>query len=402
MTQAAPAPADKGGGGGQGGAQRGGGQSAGGGERGGGQSGGRRAEAAANDPIPVLEGGRVVGQKTPEDARKEGLTVVDLSDDWLPTSSRRRRTSRSRCGRFCSTWRTGGSRTGRQYARPHEDRFFEVFGIFPSLNLVRRRLADKKRHACHDKVKDGVLEELSAKNVIPPEELEKVPNPNPETRAETPMVTTGRTDLAAAFDRARKAGRDRDAGPPALRGHAARQGDPGPDGSLDPEGLKVYQHLHQLADNSKIDADIRAVLLGDSREHDFRLLLRVLRERIVDATGLLEDGSALGAQGQVQGGCWTAPSSSRWRCRRKGAIRRAAPRRTPLRRRARPLRRPRATRRRRRRVGQDHPGARSDRAGHPRGQPRRWAGSHRRPGSRTSCRRPRRRRERRRARERRR
>jgi hypothetical protein len=73
------------------------------------------------------------------------------------------------------------------------------------------------------------------------------------------------------------------------------------------EGLKVYQHLHQLADNSKIDADTRAVLLGDSREHDFRLLLRVLRERIVDATGLLEDGSAIGAQGQVQGRLLDSP-----------------------------------------------------------------------------------------------
>src|SRR3954451_13886859 len=42
------------------------------------------AQAAANDPIPVLEGGRVVGEKTTENAGKEGLTVVDLSDCWLP------------------------------------------------------------------------------------------------------------------------------------------------------------------------------------------------------------------------------------------------------------------------------------------------------------------------------
>ena len=53
--------------------------------------------------------------------------------------------------------------------------------------------------------------------------------------------------------------------------------------------------------------DTRAVLLGDSREHDFRLLLRVLRERIVDATGLLEDGSAVGVQGQVQGRVLDSP-----------------------------------------------------------------------------------------------
>ena len=35
------------------------------------------AEAAAKEPIPVLEGGKVVGEKTAEAARKEGLTVVD-------------------------------------------------------------------------------------------------------------------------------------------------------------------------------------------------------------------------------------------------------------------------------------------------------------------------------------
>ena len=73
------------------------------------------------------------------------------------------------------------------------------------------------------------------------------------------------------------------------------------------EGLKVYQHLQMLADNAKIDPDTRTVLLGDSREHDFRALLRVLRERVVDATGLLEDGSALGVQGQVQGRVLDSP-----------------------------------------------------------------------------------------------
>ncbi len=47
--------------------------------------------------------------------------------------------------------------------------------------------------------------------------------------------------------------------------------------------------------------------MGDSREHDFRMLLRVLRERVVDATGLLEDGSALGVAGQVQGRVLDSP-----------------------------------------------------------------------------------------------
>ena len=107
--------------------------------------------------------------------------------------------------------------------------------------------------------------------------------------------------------------------------------------------------------------------MGDSREHDFRLLLRVLRERVVDATGLLEDGSAAGCPAaRCRGACWTAPSSSRWPCqrtKRRPARRRAAPRRQAH-----------------RRAGTDPPPladasakitarAGSDRRGHPRGQP---------------------------------
>jgi hypothetical protein len=265
------------------------------------------AEAAASNPIPVIEGGRVVGQKTPADARKEGLTVVDLSDDWLPYVFSETPDKPQPLRPFLLDLANGRLKTGRQYARAHEDRFFEVFGIFPSLNLVRRRLADKRRHACHDRVKDGVLEELSAKNVIPPEELEKVPNPNPATRAETPMVTTGRTisprPLTEQEKRAVIAMQAHLRCEDLLRGKAT----PGRMDRWTAEGLKVYQHLHQLADNSKIDADTRAALLGDSREQDFRLLLRVLRERVVDATGLLEDGSAVGVQGQVQGRVLDSP-----------------------------------------------------------------------------------------------
>jgi hypothetical protein len=265
------------------------------------------AEAIANNPIPVIEGGRVVGQKTPADARKEGLTVVDLSDDWLPYVFSETPDKPQPLRPFLLDLANGRLKTGRMYARAHEDRFFEVFGIFPSLNLVRRRLADKRRHTCHDRVKDGVLEELSAKNVIPPEELEKVPNPNPETRAETPMVTTGRTisprPLTEQEKRAVIAMQAHLRCEDLLRGKAT----PGRMDRWTAEGLKTYQHLHQLADSSKIDADTRAVLLGDSREHDFRLLLRVLRERIVDATGLLEDGSAVGVQGQVQGRVLDSP-----------------------------------------------------------------------------------------------
>jgi hypothetical protein len=257
--------------------------------------------------IPIVDGGKVTGQTTPESAATQGLTVVDLSDDWLPYVFSETPDKPQPLRPYLLDLANGRYRPSHDYARAREDRFFEVFGIFPSLNLVRRRLADKKRHACHDRVKDGVLEELAPKNVIPPEELEKIPNPNPATRDETPMITTGKTisprPLTEMEHRAVIAMQAHLRCEDLLSGKAV----PGRMDRRTAEGLKTYQHLHQLADNSKIDADTRAVLLGDSREHDFRLLLRVLRERVVDATGLLEDGSALGTQGTVQGRMLDSP-----------------------------------------------------------------------------------------------
>lgn len=263
------------------------------------------AEARGGDSpsseILIVEGGNAAGQTTRESAPGSGLTVIDLSDDWLPDVFSETPEKPQPLRPFLVDLANGRMRPSKEYARPREDRYFEAFGIFPSLNLLRRRLADKRRHACHDRVKDAVLQTLSPKNVIPPEEPEKIPNPDPATAAETPLIVTGKTvsprPLTAVEKQAVSAMQAHLRCEDLLSGKAA----PGRMDRRTAEGLKVYQRLHMLADNARIDLDTRTTLLGDSREHDFRAVLRALRERVVDATGLLEDGSALGVQGQVQG-----------------------------------------------------------------------------------------------------
>jgi hypothetical protein len=257
--------------------------------------------ASASAGLMVVDAGRFVGPTTPENARRDGLTVVDLSDDWLPYILSEAPDKPQPMRPYLIDLANGRMRPGSAYARPREDRFFEAFGISPSLNLLRRRLADSKRHACHERVKDAVLEELSAKNVIPPEQPEKIPNPDPKTVGETPMILTGRTisprPLTALEKRAVVAMQAHLRCEDLLAGKANG-------GRMDRRtaaGLQIYQRLHMIADNASIDLETRTVLLGDSREYDFRALLRALRERVVDATGLLEDGSALGVLGQVQG-----------------------------------------------------------------------------------------------------
>ncbi|HLK89755.1 MAG TPA: L,D-transpeptidase [Polyangia bacterium] len=260
------------------------------------------AAAPAGAEIPVIEGGQVVRQTTAENARRDGLTVVDLSDDWLPYVFSDEPDKPQPLRPYLIDLANGRlSHTGAEYARAREDRFFEAFGIFSTLNSLRRRLADNKRHACHERVKDGVLEELSARNIIPAEEAEKIPNPDPKTAAETPMITTGKTisprPLTAQEHRAVIAMQGHLRCEDLLSGKANA-------GRMDRRtvaGLQMYQRLQMLADNGNIDLETRTALLGDSREQDFRALLRALRARVVDVTGLIEDGSAAGAQGEVQG-----------------------------------------------------------------------------------------------------
>jgi len=258
------------------------------------------AEAAPAE-IMVVEGGRSVRQTTPESARRDGLTVVDLSDDWLPYVFSETPEKPQPLRPYLIDLANGRMRPSKDYARAREDRYFEAFGVFPSLNVLRRRLADRKRHVCHDRVKDGVLEELPPKNVIPPEEPEKVPNPDPATVAEKPTVLTGRTVSPRPLTPVEKRAVI------AMQAHLRCEGLlPGKASAARMDrrtvaGLQIYQRLQMIADSGRIDLETRSTLLADSREHDFRALLRALRERVVDATGLLEDGSALGVQGQVQG-----------------------------------------------------------------------------------------------------
>ena len=257
--------------------------------------------AASSGGIMIVEGGRSVGQTTPESARRDGLTVVDLSDDWLQHIFSEEPGKPQPLRPYLLDLANGRLRSGSTYARAREDRYFEAFGVSPSLNLLQRRLADRKRHACHDRVKDAVLEELSPKNVIPPEEPEKVPNPDPATASETPMILTGRTLSPRPLTPEEK--RAVIAMQAHLRCEDLLSGKANP-ARMDRRtvgGLQLYQRLHMLADSGRVDLETRTTLLTDSRELDFRALLRVLRERVVDATGLLEDGSALGVLGEVQG-----------------------------------------------------------------------------------------------------
>jgi len=156
---------------------------------------------------------------------------------------------------------------------------------------------------------------MAPKSQILPEEPEKPANPNPAAPGDAAKPASGdvaTTPAPAAAPVADKPPR-KPLSPLEKRAVIAMQAHlrcedllpaKAKSGRMDPRtvaGLQIYQRLHMLADNGRIDLETRTILLTDSRELDFRALLRTLRERVVDATGLLEDGSALGVAGEVQG-----------------------------------------------------------------------------------------------------
>ena len=193
-------------------------------------------------------------------AQGEGIqreVIVDLSDDWVPRMLRDD-PALGELGR--NPYRPEFLRLATQPANS-EERFLELYGIPPSFGVVGARLLDEGRHRCHA--------------AVPP-----VPalSPRSEMR-EALLVAQGHLRCDGLFDRL-------------------------PDGVLDGAtvaGLRLYQREQAIIGTGSLDAETREAFAIDSRELDFRALLRVLRERVVDATGIIEDGSALGQRGTVLG-----------------------------------------------------------------------------------------------------
>lgn len=179
--------------------------------------------------------------------------VVDLSDDWVPRMLADD-PALGDAGRH--PYRGEFTRLANNPVTPGE-RFLELYGIPPSFAVLGARLTDEERHRCHA--------------AVPP----------------------------SASEGGRDAVRE-------AQGHLRCEGlrDGPPSGVIDGptlEGLRLYQRENAIVGSAALDPETPETLATDQRELDFRALLRVLRERVVDATGVIEDGSALGRRGTVLG-----------------------------------------------------------------------------------------------------
>jgi len=215
-------------------------------------------------PVPLYERGQTHEQV----CGAAHATIVSLADDWAPgvfgDPADRPPAYRARFVALANE-RLGD---GADWASARSDRYFELFGVSPSFSVIRARLLDDERHRCHAAIDDAPL-----------------------------LLTAGSAGARAAADKAAIA---------TAQAHLRCErmlagGRPGVFDGATATALKLYQRRHMLPSPGSMDRETRQALATDSRELDFRTLLRALRERVVDATGLIEDGSARNAPEPVLG-----------------------------------------------------------------------------------------------------
>jgi hypothetical protein len=259
-------------------------------------------------PVLVVEAGREGGTVCTADAAARKLVVVDLQDAWTPRLFAPQPDGNAPSYRATYLALAAEHDAAGKPIEP-EEALGELYGVLPSLAIVRERLADDARHMCHAFIDNTAIPSLDHPYAEDHKDLVKMYD---QTRAVLAQQLDRERDRRGLVDLASLSGVKEVAAPyerwakldEIHRGIVAAQNHYLCEGWLAPDdadgsmtwrtgnATELFQRRNFLMPNQRLDPATREALMLDSRELDFRLALRVLRERVVDATGLIEDGTA--------------------------------------------------------------------------------------------------------------
>lgn len=260
------------------------------------------------DPVVLVESGVERGVLCGPDVAARHGTILDLRDAWTPTlfAPQPDGTAPSYRAQYLAL---ASERDATGAELDGEDALGELYGVLPSLAIARERLADEPRHLCHDFIESSAIPRLAKPYAQDHKDLVKLADQRRgllELQLERERGRRGLPDLealasvpavAASFAAWHKLA-EQHAGLVAAEKHYVCEGflaEADADGSMTwrtANATELFQRRNFLMPNERLDPETREALMLDSREHDFRLALRILRERVVDATGLIEDGTA--------------------------------------------------------------------------------------------------------------
>jgi hypothetical protein len=219
--------------------------------------------------VQVFAAGSEAGSICSEDAGKEGLVVLDLSDSWAPRVFAPDPTTHDAPdyrAKYLELASSGSADLG-------------LYGIAPNLSIAADRLIDEKRRACNAALDVEPLAALD--NAVANAPDEKSSALSLKKAASKDSLKVVQSELVCA-------------------GFLKKQSVTGMMDIATQIALDAFRRRHMIV-GSGLDADtLHALSLGGD-ELDYRAVLRVLRERVADAAGLVEDGSALEQKELVRG-----------------------------------------------------------------------------------------------------
>jgi hypothetical protein len=293
----------------------------------------RAAHGDDCDPVTAWRDGRPTGSVCRDQAPGRGLVVIDLRDDWTPSilAPAADGTGPSYRATYLALAEERFADAGLDAELAARDRYLDLYGVAPTFTVVHARLGEQARHRCHATVDDDPLaatpqrlvEESTAEATARLATARELRRALDHERARRRLSDLGALAEIGTYYRSAvallAAMEDRAAAIRALQAHLACDGlfaYPPIDGAYTwhtRDAVERFQRGELILPTGIVDAATLEALALDSRERAVRAALRVLRERVVAATGLIEDGTAGGSPGTVLGR--TLDPEATWRVR---------------------------------------------------------------------------------------
>jgi hypothetical protein len=220
------------------------------------------------EAVTVFAGGEPAGSVCREDLAAEGLTAIDLSDSWTP--------------------RVFAPPPGAKNVPEYREKYLELAnspsaelglnGIAPSFSIPASRLADEKRKSCDAAVDSNAIADKAVDAAGSDDKARKAALKAAQAK---PVVSAIQEQLVCAglLKKTQVSGQ-------MSQGTAA--------------ALEAFRRRHMIIGAGLDEDTLHALALG-GEELAFQAVLRNLRERVADASGLLEDGSASETKSPVVG-----------------------------------------------------------------------------------------------------
>lgn len=277
-----------------------------------------------SEPVPLWEGGQVRRQVDAAKAAEEGYLVIDLGEAWTPYifTERANPKEESKPNAYRSTYLAlarGAFPDDHHGERARQDQYLELYGIAPTLRLLRQRLAAMQARGC-DSIDRQAVQDFQGFLAYKHNDVARAQSRRYQvlTRVlEEALGPAALTELAAIDTRQlddknrRRLAEYQELAPEArvieavqarlqCEGYAADKGKMTP-GGLDwstHQALAEFERRHRIYGWGFIGKDTLKALRHSSLELERRALVRVLTERAMHAAGVVEDGSAIDAKGK--------------------------------------------------------------------------------------------------------